>query len=200
MILIVGIASLEIIWINRILAQAETRTLAYEYITENIPPDSNILIGSHFTYSVPLHRSQESIQRLAATGAEIAPIYEFQLANPGYITGPFYNLFGPEYQQNIVDDATWWEFVRDHNIEFVVEADYCGGQARYDSPSQIEFPVITPPVRAELSLVEIFSPFQSDQCEQIIPDRTALENMMLHGWERVGPLIRIYRISHDDLL
>jgi hypothetical protein len=194
-VLIIGLAFLETVTINRILANQETRMLAYEFVTEEIEPGTKILAGQPFTFAVPLHRSEESIQRLAAIDGDLPPSYAFQLENPSEITQPLYDLFGPEYQPDITSDTDWWQFVDDNAIEYVIEADYCGGEPRYGATSSIEFPPITAAVRAELELVTVISPFDSDVCQQIIPDRTALENMNLNGWVRVGPVIRIYKVK-----
>ncbi len=194
--LVVGLGFLETATLDRILANTETRMLAYAFITEEIEPGTKLLTGQPFTFGVPLLRTEESLERLTQIeGDDLPPSYEFQLENPDKITQPLYDLFGPEYQSAINSDEDWWAFVDENEIEYVIEADYCGGEPRYGAVSSIEFPPITDSVRDQLDLVKIISPFDTDTCQQIVPDRTALENMNLSGWERVGPLIRIYKVS-----
>jgi hypothetical protein len=190
---IIVLALAENVTINRAMTATNTRMVAYEYITTNLPPNARIMIGDPFTYSVPLFRSVQSIQRLQTRGIP-APSYVFQLEHDELFTEPKYDLYGIEYHREVVSDETWWELVRKYDIQYIVEVDHCGGPLRYDDGSHLQYPVVSPPVREKLKLVSVFSPFFSENCEKRIENRTHLENMDLTGWERVGPMIRLYAV------
>lgn len=183
----------ECILIDSAMAAPNTRSVAYDYIIQHIPANSRILIGETFTFSVPLARNATSIRRMQ-TLTTLPPSYAYQLSHPGLFNQPEFDLYGTEYQPQITDHATWWNFVRVNDIEYVIENDFCHGPSRYDANSAIEFPVIDDQTRAELQLVQVFSPFRSESCEQSIENRTPLEKMDLLGWIRVGPVIRLYRV------
>ena len=124
----------------------------------------------------------------------LPPSYAFQLSHPALAPQPQYDLFSSEHQSVISDYAHWWQFVRDQHIQYVIEADYCDGQSQFHSTSPLEFPVIDEQTRAQLQLLEAFSPFGSDTCEQVIESRTPMERLNVLGWERIGPIIRIYQV------
>ncbi|GAB4480818.1 MAG: hypothetical protein Kow00124_27910 [Anaerolineae bacterium] len=192
--LTLGSASLgESILVDRALSADNTRMEAYEWVVQNIPVDAAILIGEPYTYSIPLERNIDSLQRLSQH-RPLSPSEQFIIENPQLARNPRFNLFGPEYQREITDDNTWWQFVQVNDIEYIIEADYCFGPFRYDSVSPIEFPVLSEEVSSELVQLATFSPFASDTCEQNIPERLHLQGMKLRGWRHVGPLIRIYRV------
>ena len=183
----------ECILIDRAMAAPNTRSAAYDYIVQHIPANSRILIGETFAYSVPLARNETSIRRMQ-TLTTLPPSYAYKLSHPDLFNQPEFDLYGGEYQPLIMDHETWWDFVRVNNIEYVIENDYCQGPNRYDADNVIEFPVIDDQTRAELQLVQVFSPFRSDGCEQSIENRTPMEKMDLLGWIRVGPVICLYRV------
>ncbi|MBN1438485.1 MAG: glycosyltransferase family 39 protein [Anaerolineales bacterium] len=183
----------ECLLIDSAMAAPNTRSAAYEYIIQHIPENSRILIGEPFTFSVPLARNATSIQRMQ-TLTTLPPSYAYRLSHPDLFHQPEYDLFGAEFQSQITDHATWWNFVRANDIEYVIENDYCQGSSRYGVDSVIEFPVIDDQTRTELQLVQVFSPFRSESCEQSIENRTPMEKMDLLGWIRVGPVIRLYRV------
>lgn len=195
-LVILGWSVAESVTIDRAMANTNTKMVTYEWIAENVPPGSNILVADPAIYGVPLARTEESLARAQAL-TTLTASEEFWLDHPEEAHQPQYNLYGPEVKPQITDDESWWAFVRDNQITYVVEADYCSRAGySYDSASNIEFPVLTVPVRAELELLAEFSPFDTGPCQQYIPLRLHLQNMDLGGWERVGPLIRVYRVPH----
>ncbi len=192
-----ALALSECLLIDHALSQTNTRMQAYDYMAQNVPAGTKVMMGDPFAYSVPLGRTSESMSRMQQK-MTLPPSYAY-LIKQG-IPGPQtqYNVFGVEFQPDITDDATWWAFVRSNHVQYVVEADYCGGQSRYDSTSDLEFPVISPAVRPQLTLVKTFSPFATDSCEQRIENRTSMELLNLNDWQRVGPLVRIYAVPPEN--
>lgn len=184
--------------IDRALGNPNTKVAAYEWVTENVPAETSVLSGEPYVYSVPLARTEESIERLVAL-ERLTPDLAFQLDNPELGRRPQYDLYGPEYQSQIKSDEAWWAFVRENQVEYVIESDYCGSQGyRYDAKSSIQFPVLTDAVREDLVLLAVFSPFTTDTCQRIIPERLNLRHMELAGWRAIGPLIRVYRVPPES--
>ncbi len=193
-LVVIGWSLVEARIIDRALAAPNTKMAAYDWITQNIPPGAKILSGEPYTYSVPLARNEVSILRVQQL-TSLPPDMQFQLDHPDLARQPQYDLFGPEYKPQIVSDEAWWAFVRENQIQYVVESDYCNPWGyRYDSTSDIEFPVITEAVRSELILLETISPFDTLTCQQYIEERLHMQNMKLDGWVCVGPRIRIYQV------
>jgi len=190
---VVAAALFETVTLDTVLAARSTQSLAYEYVTTHIPADTALMQGDGFVYSLPLARTPASTIRLGNYGA-LPPASAFFLAHPALNRKPAYNVFGPEYAPEILGDSDMRKFLRVNQIKFIVEADYCGGAVAYDQASAQTFPVLTNAVRAELSLDYSISPFGSDVCKQPIENRTHMEYMRLGDWERVGPIIRIYRV------
>ncbi|MBI4739905.1 glycosyltransferase family 39 protein [Candidatus Woesearchaeota archaeon] len=197
LIVIVGISFTESGQVSQILAHPNTRMAAYSWITQNIKTGSRILIGEPIVYSVPLFRTKESIRRMAAdTPVSISPSMEWQLTAPPIKEPPF-NLYAYEYQSQITDERALTSFVKKHNIEYIVEADYCAGGYSFSSGSSIEFPVIPVEYRKELILETVFSPFAQPDCAEHVPERLHLQRMNLSIWNSVGPVIRIYRVPQN---
>lgn len=194
---VVAAALFETVTVNRVLAARSTQSLAYEYITKHIPADTALMQGDGFIYSVPLARTPASIVRIGQYGV-LPPGSAFFLAHPALNRKPAYDVFGPEYAAEIASDADMRTFLRTNQIKFIIEADYCGGDSTYDHANAQTFPVLTSAVRAELRLEYSFSPFGNDVCKQSIENRTHMEYMRLLDWERVGPIIRIYRVPLPD--
>jgi hypothetical protein len=177
-----------------ILSQPNTRELAAAWVEEHIDAHTAIVVGDEFVYSVPLFRDQDSIARLRDLQRSI-PVYEYYAQYPNLLPANAYNLYGKEYTRLLVNDSAWRDLIANEQIDYVIEADYCEGTPDYGSQTEANFPVISATIRAELELVYVSSPFASDSCEQFIPNRTHLEMMRFDDWERVGPIIRIYRTS-----
>lgn len=192
--LVGGFALLETIKIDTVLAASDTQSLAYELITSTIPPDSHIMIGDTFIYTVPIVRNLTSIERLAEQ-MQLPPFYQFSLATPTLLPKSSYNIFGHEFIPQIQSDEEMLDFVNRHTIEYIVETDYCGGLTPYDWVSSLTFPTLTETIRSQLELLYVVSPFYGETCEQHIENRTHMEYMQLWDWERVGPIIRIYRVQ-----
>ena len=194
---VVVAALFETVTLNRVLAVPSTQALAYEYITTHIPADTALMQGDGFIYSVPLARNPASIGRLKVFGA-LPPAFSFFNKYPALNRKPAYDVYGPEHASEIASDADMRAFLRTNRIDFIIEADYCGGDSNYDHASGQTFPVLASGVRAELRLEASFSPFGSDECKQSIENRTHMEYMRLLDWERIGPINRIYRVSRPD--
>jgi hypothetical protein len=189
----------ELILMDVALAQTNTRMQAYDFVTGALAPGTRIMIGEVFTYSVPLARTENSIQRIAQLGKTVAPSYQFQLQNPAKINLPLYDLYGPETSGQFKDEATWWRYIFDENIRYVIQADYCaGGPANFENPNALEFPPLNANLEQRLKLVKVFSPFTTDTCQQIIESRTPMEYMRLGSWVRIGPIIRIYEVPASE--
>jgi hypothetical protein len=197
LVLIAGISFFESAQVSQILARTNTRMAAYTWITQNIKTGAAILMGEPVVYSVPLFRTEESIKRMAAdTSVPLSPSMEWQLtALP--LKEPAFNLYAYEYQSQISDEKTLTSFVKKHNIEYIVEADYCAGGYSFSSGSPIEFPVISTDYRKGLTLEAVFSPFAQPDCAEHVPERLHLQRMNLNIWNSVGPVIRIYRVPQN---
>ncbi len=191
---VVALSGFESVTIDRVLARPTTQTLAYEYITHHVPPGAAVMQGNEFTYSVPLARNMASITRLAAHET-LPPVYEYLSDHPDQITHPAYDIFGPEAIGQIRSDDDMLAFLDRFHIDYVVETDYCAGPIPYDQVASRSFPLVTAGVRDHLTLLYTASPFESDVCLQVIPDRTPLESMSLGDWQRTGPIIRVYRVK-----
>jgi hypothetical protein len=188
------LALIETVKIDTTLAQPDTQSLAYDYITRELSPGTKILIGDTFVYSVPLERNQTSIERLR----DLKPLpasYQFFLANPNTLPTPVYDIYGYEYISQIQSDAEMLAFINENQIEYIIETDYCGGSTPYELTSGLTFPAITETVRASLNLVYMVSPFVQETCVQHIENRTHMEYMRLWDWARVGPVISAYEIK-----
>jgi hypothetical protein len=197
MIALVSMAFYESITIDRVLAAPSTLTLAYTYITEHLPAGTRLMQADAFIYSVPLARTSESMERLAQMET-LPAAYAFFLANPALNRQPNYDVYGAEYARSINSDADMRAFMREQQIEYVIETEYCQGSIAYPMATGLTYPIITEAIRAELELVYNVSPFGEDTCQQPIENRTHMEYMRLQGWERAGPIIRIYRVSASD--
>jgi hypothetical protein len=187
-------AFIESIKINLTLAQPDTQSLAYDYITRELPAGTKILIGDTFVYSVPLERNLTSIERLR----ELKPLpasYQFFLDNPELLPVPAYDIYSYEYIPQIQSDAEMLDFIEEYDIAYIVEANYCGGVTPYELASGLTFPAITDAVRNSLNLLYTVSPFVQETCLQHIENRTHMEYMRIWDWERVGPIIRVYATS-----
>ena len=183
--------------IDLVLARTNTQMLAYDTITATLPPGARILQGNELIYSVPLARNNESLNQLRDyTAAEeaVAPVDDYFLNHPDRIRQPAYTIFGPEYRAEITSDASMRAFLAEYHVDYIIEADYCGGTPAYADANSQSFPVITESVRADLVLVYAVSPFGAIECQQVIESRTHMEMMRLNDWQRTGPLIRVYRV------
>jgi hypothetical protein len=198
-LLLVGANLWETVQINHLLSQPDTRTLAYDYITTNIPPDTPILMGDPFVYSVPLARNIASIKRMA-TLQTLPPVYAYFLNQPAAAPSPQYDLYGVEYQAHMRNADELQAFVQTYAIEYVIVADFCQGGLQYSSNSDMDFPPIpsTAAVTHAWELVAVFSPFGVAECQQPIENRTHLEYLRLGAWQRVGAIIRVYRVQSTD--
>ena len=195
--LILTLGFTESIQVSQILARPNTRIAAYIWISQNIKAGARILIGEPVAYSVPLFRTEESIRRMTTdTPVSISPSMEWQLTAPP-IKEPAFNLYGYEYQTQITDERSLINFVKTHNIEYIIEADYCAGGYSFSSGSSIEFPVIPTDYRKGLTLEAVFSPFAQPDCAEHVPERLHLQRMNLNIWNSVGPVIRIYRVQQN---
>jgi 4-amino-4-deoxy-L-arabinose transferase-like glycosyltransferase len=178
-----------------ILNRPSTREQAYQELIATLPSDSTILIGSIFTYSVPLNPNRQALARALAESPDPPAIFEFWQDNPPAL--PHYNLiFAVDHAQEMRDDDTWWRFVRQNNIRYVLETDFCTGETfTYQSTVSYAWPYLSPTVRPALRLVATFSPFrETDACLNPIGIRTSLDFMNLFATERLGPIIRLYEI------
>ena len=177
-------AMAETIQIDRALARQNTRIMAYDFVTNEIPADSRILIGDPFIYSVPLDRNEASMRRMQSV-TELPPTYEHFLEFPLDAPHPQYDLFGSEFRADILDAEAWQAFVAENDIEYIIEADYCNPEAPLEAPIPDE-------ARDDLTLLYVASPFASTECETRIENRTHMEFIRLGTWQRAGPIIRIY--------
>lgn len=195
---LIGLSIIETVKIDTVLAKPNTQELAYDFITHNIPADESVIQGNEFIYSVPLSRNMVSIRRLE-NQRDLAPLYDFILKSPQHLRQPAYDIFGPEYRDVIrsVDDMT--RFLLDNHIHYVIETSYCDGQTSYELVGSSSFPIIDEELRPHLTLRFSASPFETDQCEQVIDNRLHMVNIRLSAWERVGPIIRVYRVNLDSV-
>ncbi|MBI3764058.1 MAG: glycosyltransferase family 39 protein, partial [Chloroflexi bacterium] len=123
-----------------LLARPDTRQLAVADLQRLLPPGAAILMGDPFVYSMPLWRNERSISRLAAMTGTTLDTYQWWLDRPADARpGPSYDLYGPEFNGQ-VSDETVIAFAAEHQIEYVIQTDYCTGEAA--SPSVIGFPHI----------------------------------------------------------
>jgi len=184
----------EVFLMNSALSRTTTQMLAYDYITAHIPEGTPIMQAESFIYSVPLSRTRESMQRVA-TLREVQNAYSFFLEHPALLRRPAFDVYGTEYLTFIRSDAQMADFLRDNQIRYIVETDYCGGVATYENASQQSFPTLTDAIRQQLHLEFVASPFDQDRCLQNIENRSAMEYMRdLTDWKRVGPILRVYRV------
>ncbi len=193
--LIVFVSGRESAQISAAMSHESTQTLAYDYVTAQLPAGSRILIGDPFVYSVPLSRSINSIQRLRDMSSSLPPSYEYLLSHPDRVRQPAYDLYSHEYVAAIQSDEDMRNFIREHEIDFIIQIDYCTGQAEYGAAGPISFPIVTTETRQYLEPVFTVSPFKAGGCDQSIPDRTHLERMQLDEWAGVGPVVTVYRVG-----
>lgn len=193
---VLGFAGLESGKISYTLAQPDTQSLAYIYVEENILPDSAIVTGDTFVYSVPLSRNIDSMVRAEGNGVTVSS-YQFLLENPQYLPSAVYDIYGYEFADDIRSDDAMRAFLDDNQIAYVIEADYCGGEVIYDFHNGLNFPILKPDIRDDLTLIYSVSPFGTDDCLQYIENRTHMEFMQLWDWVRVGPIVRIYAVGDD---
>jgi hypothetical protein len=128
----------------------------------------------------------------------LPPIYQYYLSNPETLPLSNYDIFGSEYTPQIQSDEDMLDFINRYEIEYVIETDYCGGSTPYRQVSSLTFPTVTETVRSQLDLIYTISPFADNDCKQHIENRTHMEYMRLWDWERVGPIIRVYRVQESD--
>lgn len=194
LIIVSGLSSYESYQILRIHTRPDTRVAAYEWVIDNLPDDSRIMIGETLVYSVALPRNIISIERARLAGYDLSSMAYYH-SHPEQIPSPAYDLYGVEFKSAIQNDQEWWAFVEDNEIDYVIEAFYCFGDSySYDIPSDLQFPVISAVTRSRLEELVVISPFDSATCMHTIPEGRYLRNFELDGWQHTGPLIRVYRI------
>jgi len=179
-----------------IFEHTDTRLQAKQYIEQQIAPNTPILIGSPLAYSVPLRRDETSITRAIQLGATKLKSWQWWLDQPAdRRPGPVYDLYGPEFRATTASHDLLQEMIASNAIQYVIETEYCYGPKNPESQATIDFPVLSEKQRSQWELVEIFSPFGSDECLSKIDDRTGLAHArFLDQQQRTGPIVRIYRV------
>lgn len=175
-----------------------TQELARNWITENVPADTAILMGDTIIYSVPLYRNETSILNARNIGNSNVAQWNWILEqSPENRPSPAYTVYGAEYREVVdsYDDLT--ALIADENLEYVVFADYrCLDEA--DDPTNNSAQVFPPRSEALIDnweLVFSTSSFESGECDAGIHQRTKLTfSEMLYQQVRMGPYIEIYRI------
>lgn len=180
------------VWTDVLLSRTDTREQAAEYVWTHILADDAVLMGDPFVYSVPLRRNEASIRRLAQISGEILATYQWWLdLPPESRPGPAYDIYGPEYS---VSGTTVVEFAAKRQIGYVIQTDYCMGEAA--SLSVFGAPHITSVEVSGLHLLEAWSPFRGSQaCVRPIGGRMSFDYRKLDEVERPGPIVRLYCVA-----
>lgn len=183
------------------IQKPDTRQLAKTYIEANWPEDTRVMLGDSLVYTVPLERSVESIERALALGVAPLARWQWRLNNPqARVDGPVYDLYGPEMQRQIDTFDDVQRLIHDESVLYVIEVSLCAhtSQNRPDSESAIEYPAISPEMRAGFERVATFHPYSEETCVASINDRTGLADYRGFPHQQyLGPVVEIYRTTAE---
>lgn len=181
-----------------IMRREYTFIQAQQYIYQNWPKDTSILMGPNITYSIPVQRNEESIQRARKLGATDLQVWAWWLRQPANARNYEYNIYSSEYQAIIDTYTDVQKLIADEKIQYVIAVDNCEGtDARPWAEADQEFPPLNDEIRKSLRLVKVFSPYVGDAyCPAPIYDRTTILNRNeIEFFQRPGPIIRLYAVN-----
>lgn len=192
---LLGLAGYQSLHLDRILAQPHTRVLAYDYVADQVPPGSRVLVGNTFSFSVPLTPSLTSLERMDGL-IDLPESFQYLLDHPDAIQPPAYDLYSTEYRASLTGADDMRRLIAEQRIEYVIVADYCGGTGdAYAESGSADFPYLAPDLAADLVLLQTFSPFDGPDCERFIDMRLPLRDLDLWRWNRPGPVVRIFEVA-----
>lgn len=178
MLLPLTLTSLRLVWVT---AQSDTRSLALDYINDNIPTGANILLSFPFIKLLP---TDEAIDRQVADfPASIGTHWQW-LRGQEDISTPRYNIFNKLYWYSQSDSiAAKSDFIETAGIRYVVI------RTQASRPAGDE---ITTFAQANGRLILSFCPAYAVEVAQL-PD-----DMFYHAWlqvwqvKRPGPIVALY--------
>lgn len=187
-------AALESVNIGGFIRQADTRTLALEFITSRVPAGSTILSQP---YSVPLEPTAEALREaVARSGREMPLKTRLQLERTPY-PSPAYRvllvgqgldadkLYVPVAQLGGNDPLAALE--REH-VAFVV-------LKRYNSPDPATLPFLAALAR-EGRRIAVFSPYHSEDAgRRAEPFLHNTDARIVTALERPGPVVEIWQLA-----
>lgn len=181
MLLPLMVTSLRLVWVS---AKADTRSLALDYINDQITADEKILLNFPFNTLLP---TNEAIDRQSADfPASIGTQWQW-LRERQDIAAPRFNIYNKMYWNNLEDSATAKsEFIERAGIRYILI------RTQSSRPAGDE---ITAFAQANGRLIRSFCPAIDVEVAQL-PD-----DMFYHAWlqvwqvHRPGPIVALYDLQ-----
>ncbi|MGB1285481.1 MAG: ArnT family glycosyltransferase [Aggregatilineales bacterium] len=185
--------------IFNIMQQPLTLEQALDYVEENIPPDSTVMIGDTLIYSVALQRTETSIRRAADLSGRMLSRWQYQLDNPDAVTAPLFDIYGAEMFALFDSFDEMVQLIDDEQVQYFIVADYCDGRLIDPSASSsVVYPPVDPDMVSAWNLLAVFSPYDTDECGTYIHTRTKITFFDdIVRQQRGGPIVRIYEIPQN---
>ena len=172
------VTSLRLVWVS---AKVDTRSLALNWITDNIPAGGNILLNFPFTTLLP---TDETIDRQSADFPLSIGMQWQWLRERQDISAPRFNIYNKMYWNNLKDSATAKsDFIEQAGIRYILI------RTQSSRPAGDE---ITAYAQANGRLIRTFCPATNVHIAQL-PD-----DMFFHSWlqvwqvDRPGPFVALY--------
>jgi hypothetical protein len=188
-----GVAALECVRTDRFIRQADTRTLAREFIEREVPPGSTILTQP---YSVPLEPTAASIREaLAVSGKEMPTKTKLQIERVPY-PAPAFRLIYLGY--GLDADKLYFPLaqLQSPDLRSVLDGEHVAFVVlkRYNTDAPATLPLMDVLVR-QGRRIAVFAPYRGNAAGAVEPFLHNTDARITAALERPGPTVEIWQLN-----